>query len=240
MIKLGSLTVLTAALMLLCGCRTDSYYQHRAAERAREYLLDHAPELTAEQTGYVKYTFPEVLRAPVLSGYNTGVDQIIMMWRIPDADQLYLVLGTSSARMDNWYPLRLLRKNYVAADSSLIGAISNCRNYALTNFHGDLSAAELNVIRLNDPVIVDSSFPVDELRDDPGENPGHQLSVIWKLPETGRAAVFCGYSRGGTMAGWQVNLASLMPEAQLTGKIGAVRKQPGDFNTPLTPVTAKE
>ena len=42
--------MLAAALLgLTAGCRSDAYYQDRAVQRARAYLLEHATELSAEQ-----------------------------------------------------------------------------------------------------------------------------------------------------------------------------------------------
>ena len=61
--------MLAAALLgLTAGCRSDAYYQDRAVQRARAYLLEHATELSAEQLYFVKFNRPVLLVGPVLPG----------------------------------------------------------------------------------------------------------------------------------------------------------------------------
>lgn len=49
------------AARLTAGCRSDAYYQDRAVQRARAYLLEHATELSAEQLYFVKFNRPVLL-----------------------------------------------------------------------------------------------------------------------------------------------------------------------------------
>ena len=43
-LRSGALLFLIAGSILLSGCRSDVYYQNRAVERARKFLLANAPE----------------------------------------------------------------------------------------------------------------------------------------------------------------------------------------------------
>ena len=109
------------------GCRSDAYYQNRAVERAREYLLDRALELSAEEKYFVTFNDPVFLTAPIMgdkkfvkefSGSSPvltdQLNQICVAWKIPERDEWYLVYGASSGRMDYWYPERLIRKKFAS------------------------------------------------------------------------------------------------------------------------------
>ena len=102
------LCITAVCAMLLCGCRSDRTYQNRAAERARSFLLENAPELTPQQVSFVKYNDPFFMTGDGLSGKSTGIMQICVAWNIPDADTLYMVFGVSRERMDDWYPNRII------------------------------------------------------------------------------------------------------------------------------------
>ena len=223
-------------ILTLCACHTDSYYQHRAADRAREYLLARSPELSAEQVGYVKYTYPVILTSKVLSGHNTGIQQIIMMWEIPGSDKLYLVCGNSSARMDYWYPNRLMHKNYVLADSAFTGCVQSSRTYTITNFYRQLSNKELNFVRFTNPEVRESTIPPEELRDEiaPEEAEKAQLSLLWYLPGSDRVLIFTGLVEDpSSLAGWSRKLAALTTRSEIERYLGDVRKTPGDFTSGL-------
>ena len=62
--------VSAAAAVLLCGCRSDRYYQARAAERARAYLLENAPELDPQQCSFVRYNDNEFILVVVNRSEN--------------------------------------------------------------------------------------------------------------------------------------------------------------------------
>ena len=223
-------------ILSLCACRTDSFYQHRAADRAREYLLARSPELSAEQVGYVKYTYPVILTSKILSGHSTGVQQIIMMWEIPGQDQLYLVCGNSSARMDYWYPNRLIRKNYVLQDSAYTGCVQSSRTYTITNFYRDLSNKELNFVRFTNPEVRESTLPPESLRDEitPEEAEKAQLSLLWYFPGSDRVLIFTGLVKDpDSLAGWSRKLAALTTRSEIERYLGTVRKAPGDFTSGL-------
>ena len=77
--------------VLLAGCRSDQYYQDIAVRRARAYLLEQSPELTADQIYFVKFNNPFFLTANVL-GYggmplegpmSSRQQQICVTWAIP-------------------------------------------------------------------------------------------------------------------------------------------------------------
>ena len=58
--------VLILAAAVLCGCRSDAYYQNRAAERARKYLLEEAKGLSAEEKYYISFNDPVFLISPII------------------------------------------------------------------------------------------------------------------------------------------------------------------------------
>jgi hypothetical protein len=53
-------------LAIISGCHSDVASRHFAVERAREYLLKTATELTIEQISFVKYNEPALLVSDVL------------------------------------------------------------------------------------------------------------------------------------------------------------------------------
>lgn len=223
--------MLLTALFALCGCQSDRYYQARAAERAREYLLENAPELSPDQEAYVKYNDPVLLVGEGLKGRERGIMQICVTWDIPGAKNLYMVFGAGRSRMDDWYPNRLIRKNFVSPDKNIGSAISTCRGYAITNFYEVLSKADLNIVRLSDPEIAETGF--EPRPDSAGKVPDTtQISLQWKISGN-RYVVFCGYSPKADLAGWKLNFAAIMPDYEANFVRGKIIRQPNDFNTPI-------
>ena len=223
--------VLLAAVSVLCGCQSDRYYQARAAERAREFLLENSPELSPEQAAYVKYNDPVLLAGDGLKGRERGVKQICVTWDIPGTGNLYMVFGAGRTRMDDWYPNRLIRKNFVSPDKNIQAAISSCRSYAVTNFYEVLSKEDLNIVRLSNPEIAETGF---ELRpDSTGAVPENlQISLQWKISGH-RYVVFCGCSDKADLTGWKLNFAAIMPGYEANFVRGKLLKSPTDFNTPI-------
>ena len=166
--------VSAAAAVLLCGCRSDRYYQARAAERARAYLLENAPELDPQQCSFVRYNDPILLVGDGLAGRTTGVQQICVTWEIPGADRLYMVFGTSRERMDNWYPNRLVKRNFVKDSAEINSAVKLCRDSAITGLREILSKEDLNIIRFSNPEIAVTNF---ELRPEESINNPNDSSI---------------------------------------------------------------
>lgn len=253
-----SLIVFSAMLgvVLLSGCRSDQYYQDRAATRAREYLLKHSPELTLDQIYFVTYNAPVFLVAPIFD--NTGgsrtqlssdQQQICITWRIPGREYLYMVFGTSTQRMDDWRPNRLIRKRFVDLGVPLDAAMNAARDYALNYLLEEMSVAEYNLVRFTYPWVLETNFP---LTADPEGNlsPDEtaealakleqetQLSLVWKFAgDDGSCMVFCGTGRPD-LSGWKINFAGRFQKTALDEFTRRVLKTPDEANTPIE--TGKE
>ena len=249
--------------MLFCGCRSDRFHQNRSADEAREFLLKNAPELTPAQVAYVKYNDPFLLTGEGLAGKVTGIRQVCIAWDIPGTQKLYMVFGVARERMDNWYPNRLIRKNFVKPSADLNSAVQTCRTFAVTNFLETLSERDLNSIRFSDPDIVITDFVLrseDSINnpndtslnkfdaDDLFENEiKKELADRKSAEDTGlptqisllwkisnhRYAVFCGLAQNESLAGWKINFAGLKSDIDTNTAIKKFLKKPGSFNTPI-------
>jgi hypothetical protein len=96
------------AVLILCGCRSDEYYKDKAADSAREFLFDEFESMTPENKAYIKYTYPEILVAPILGNYS----QFCFAWNLPSPKITLLVYGTSKDNFRAWFPVRILVKEY--------------------------------------------------------------------------------------------------------------------------------
>ena len=131
----------TVIAMLFCGCRSDIYYQNRAIERARVFLLKEAKDLTWQQREFIRYSDPVLMHSHIIGSRGLGTTtslsseqrQICVTWQIPGKKELYMVFGVSGARMANWYPERLLRKYYVTRSAPLAAVSAEAFNYARNN-----------------------------------------------------------------------------------------------------------
>lgn len=242
--------MLAAALLgLTAGCRSDAYYQDRAVQRARAYLLEHATELSAEQLYFVKFNRPVLLVGPVLPGGSqpgegmSEVLQICVTWRIPGEDKGYLVFGTSSGSMEYWYPNRLVRKNFEKFGLPIVSAMQLARDYARNYLYEDLSVAEFNRVRFDFPSVIETNFPlvlnpsgtldpeeIEKARETLSSRP--QLSLVWELDEPGRCVVFCGTGKGD-LTGWTINFAGKMKTEELDAATVSILKTPENAQTPI-------
>ena len=237
--------------ILLCGCRSDRYNQNQAAEAARSFLLKNAPELTASQVAYVKYNDPFLLTGDSFGDKAMGIKQVCIAWDIPGTNQIYMVFGVARERMDNWYPNRVIRKNYVKNAPEIGAAIEKSRAFAVTSFLETLSRSDLNIIRFSNPeiAVTDFSARLKESSNNPNDTSLNkfdvenlksaaaqktvQISLFWKISE-GRCAIFCGPAANETLAGWDINFAGLMPEQQVKSAVRKTLKKPDSYNTPIT------
>ena len=174
-----------------------------------------------------------------------------------------MVFGVARERMDNWYPNRLIRKNFVKPSADLNSAVQTCRTFAVTNFLETLSERDLNSIRFSDPDIVITDFVLrseDSINnpndtslnkfdaDDLFENEiKKELADRKSAEDTGlptqisllwkisnhRYAVFCGLAQNESLAGWKINFAGLKSDIDTNTAIKKFLKKPGSFNTPI-------
>lgn len=232
------LTVICSAAFaawLLCGCHADIYYQNRAVERARKFLLEEATDLNWEQQEFVRYSDPVLLHSHVIGGLSVGSPsqlgseqrQICVTWQIPGKDGLYMVFGVSSGRMANWHPERLLRRKYVTKSAPLVGVSKAAFEYARNNLFHELSVEEMNRIRFSPPALLQTNFvvgvsaPAGATREEQAafeENHGKklQLTLCWKLDER-KSVFFCGFGMPD-LSQWQIARAGVITNQELQSR----------------------
>ncbi len=228
--KSGAATIFA---LLLAGCSTVEYYQDRAVNRAREFLAENAPELTASELYYAKYHKPILLVSDVVGDVAVGgtnverkamliteQKQICVTWKFPDRKEYYMVYGVSSRTMEWWYPSRLIRKNFVKQESSAFrSAVESARRYAQDNLWEIMTPKVLNQIRFRDPWVLKTSFDLnfnpdgklspEELEKARKKAAGKtQISLVWK-PEAGDWVVFSGVG-DEKMVGWSILMAGFL------------------------------
>ena len=253
----------SALAMLSGGCRSDAYYQDRAVERARKYLLEEAPGLSAEEKYFITFNDPVFLTSPIIGsrGYvkdrsvnapvlTDQLNQICVSWKLPGRDDWYMVYGASNERMDFWYPDRVIRKKFSTPNvSDLEKATDTARNYARNNLFGLMNTAEQNLMRFHFPAVYETKFALNF--DPAGQGDEEkiaaerkaaaaktQYSLVWEMPDGGDPAVFCG-TGGPEMAGWKLNFAGRTTAEEL--RINTVRriKTPEEFYVPFPKPYAK-
>lgn len=239
--------------VLFGGCRSDVYYQNRAVERAREFLLKEAGELTAEEKYFVTFNDPVFLTSPIIgdTGFlrdtsvnapvlNDQLIQICISWKLPSREEWYLVYGASNGRMDFWYPDRLIRKKFALSKvSDLEKATELSRTYARDNLFDLMSVAEQNFIRFHFPAVLETDFEANfnptgkaKPRDiaDAREMAAKstQYTLVWELPDKKEVAVFCGFG-GAEMSRWDINFAGRLSTDELNRHTVRVIKTPEQF-----------
>lgn len=230
--------VYSAALvlpLLWSGCRSDVYYQNRAAERARKFLLKEATDLNWEQQEFVRYSDPVFMHSHVIGGHSVGNPsqlgseqrQICVTWQIPGKEGLYMVFGVSGSRMANWYPERLLRRNYAKKSAPLVGIAPLAYDYAKNNLFHELSVEDMNRVRFSAPALVQTNFNISVAPPEGSsaeekaaflENHGKklQLALVWKLDEK-KSVYFCGFGMPD-LSQWQIMRAGIIGNTELRSR----------------------
>ncbi len=174
------------ALLLagLVGCKSDIYYHDAAVTEAREYLLEHSPELTLEEREYVTFNAPVFLYGEdIKGGMGTAVStkrgQICITWLIPGREDCYMVVGFSGRRMLDWSPNRLLKKNFKANQAVSLPIYQSARGYVYKNLYNNLDVSAATEVRFSTPKIYYSNLPMNV-----GPEEGFmQVSLVWDWPE---------------------------------------------------------
>jgi len=248
---LSGLPLLAAFLFLAAGCRSDAYYQDRAVQRARAYLLENGKNLTIDQLYFVKFNRPVLLTGEILpvgsqpGEKQTDIHQICVTWRIPGRDVDYLVFGASSGSMEYWYPNRLIEKKFEKFGLPIQAAMTLARAYAQNYLYDRLNAAEFNRVRFDFPFVIETSFPlvadpsgtldpeeVETARKKLAALP--QLSLVWPLDDPGECIVFCGNGKSD-LTGWTINFAGKMKKDELDAATVKILKTPDNAQTPIEP-----
>lgn len=245
----GAIMIKKSVLMLFfvlffAGCRSDIYYQNRAAERARKYLLENCENLSVDEMYFVRYNAPVLLHAPLLGKYvpgrkeklNSYNEQICVTWIIPGRDELFMVFGVSRPRMDDWFPNRMLIRNYKSHVPAMVACSAVARKYLQNNFFNEMSDDEIYQVRFSFPYLMRTGFDLNfnpdgklnemeiaGVRSEAGEK--IQYSLVWKLPKRNLAVV--GLADKG-MKNWSIKMADFVGEKELQEKVIATVLTPDE------------
>lgn len=235
-------------LAVFCGCRSDVYYQNRAVEDARKFLLAEAKELNLDQQEYIRYNDPVILHSNILGEMVHGkpdqlsneLRQICVTWQLPGKNGVYMVYGVSTGKMMDWKPERVLRRTFVKPVTPLKSAAVQAVQYAINNLSKDLSVRELNIIRFTAPSLCETNFDVAvKLPEDPEkyadfvENHGKklQLTLVWKVSALS-AVYFCGFAMPN-MGQWNIERAGIIPYQDIESRTLRTVLSPEQFNSKL-------
>lgn len=195
--------VLLAAV--LAGCRSREWYEERAVARAREFLLENAPELTTEQRAFVRYNLPVLLVEGIFGGFGPSVSdasQICPTWIIPGRKEAYMVFGVSDIRMESWYPNRLIRKEFKNEDKFFAAAVAAGRNFVQNGLYYDISAHEFNCTRFQMPQVRRTDFAVSLNPDGTADEAAlklrkklTQFSLVWTPVDQTNSVVVIGLAK---------------------------------------------
>ena len=240
---------------LFCGCRSDIYYQNRAIEQAREFLLKEAKELDWRQREFVRYADPVILHGHILGTVHYGAPdqlgselrQICVTWQMPEQKGVYMVYGVSGGRMQYWVPERLIRKEFVKVPTPLADSAAAAVKYAISNLSEELTAEELNFVRFTAPSLLMTNFEVTlKLPEDPAEKAAFaeaagrkmQLTLAWKLGSS-KAVFFCGNGLPD-MTQWAVERAGTIDQSELESRTLRIVLTPEQFYEKLPQLEARK
>ena len=179
-----SVLALTA---ILCGCRTPEYYQDQAVQAARNFLLKKSPQLSYEESSYIRYNKPVILHNNIIGGTDSlansritsDMNQIQIVWHIPGQDVFYSVWGASSSTMRDFTPERIFIRKFHPEDTKYKEALKHARAYIIGNLFSTLSVEDYNDLRFREPEVNFSKFEVEkELM--PAKNQ-LQVTFVWNL-----------------------------------------------------------
>ncbi len=214
--------------LAMAGCRSDGYYQDRAVTRAREYLLAETPDMPLYEQEYIKFNRPFMLVSQLTEGYRTGTAQICICWMVPENPDIYMVYGASGARMIQWEPLRIIRKNFNQPGQFYRNAVQAAGNDVIQNFFGVLSVESVNHIRFTLPGVWKCKFPLDT-------NPDFKLApedlaqaeklpryvLAWQIQESegARYVVRGGTAADDTLKGFKPYFSGIFSEADFRANL---------------------
>ena len=180
--------LLFAALAaLIAGCRTPEYYQDQAVQQARAYLLKNSPQLTFEESSYIRFNKPSIVHSNIIgstgsldsSRITSDINQIQIIWNIPGNENFYAVWGVCSSTMRDFSPERIFVRKFHPQDTHRINAVKKARTYIIGNLFSMLSVEDYNELRFREPEIYYSKF---ELEKDLMPNNGNvQIAMVWNL-----------------------------------------------------------
>lgn len=166
-------------LPVLSACKTD--YTPNAVERAREFALENAKQLNAEQRNYIRYNDPSVAENVIFKDEGFDLEEYghlsrnsvykkasserydkmhsCMIWTLPGTADSVVVAGEGERSMRFWNPIKVIIKKYTGPDALYQEARKNAIAY-VTNNMLYLSDDERNRVRFSDPEVYKSSFDI--------------------------------------------------------------------------------
>jgi len=150
--------------ILMVSCQSDAYYKASSVDAAREYLLANSKELSQMQREYIKYNKPVLLHENIFGEKSNaaGPFQICITWVVPGEADVFLVYGTGNFHMRNWYPIKIIKKQFIDKDRAKINAMKIAVAYIMNNMLF-LSNETRNHIRFSTPKFAMTNFPLDRL-----------------------------------------------------------------------------
>lgn len=222
--------------LLLAGCRTPEYYQDQAVQKAREYLLKKSPQLSFEDSSYIRFNKPSIVHTNILGGTDSleasritsDVNQIQIVWNIPGNDNFFAVWGVCSSTMRDFTPERIFVRKFNPQDTMRLNAVKRARAYIIGNLFSQLSVEDYNYLRFRDPEIFYSKF---ELEKDIMPSKGDvQTAMVWTLKSKPEAQLV-------VIGNCRKNLANFKP---VSGSELAAADVKANLLEPYKRLTAKE
>ena len=219
---------LMAALTLavLCGCRSNEYYQDQAVQKARSYLLEELEDMPFMDQEYIKFNRPFLLVEQITSGYRTGMAQVCICWMAPGNPEVYMVYGVSGIRMIDWSPQRILRRNFNVSGKEYLSAAGTAADEMLKSMYPLLSTESINHIRFTMPGVWKCSFALNSNPDSKLEGDALKKAeampryvLAWEVTEKGQKYYVCygGTAKNDQLEGFVKYFSGLYsaPEFQL-------------------------
>ena len=179
--------LIVLSVLFVCGCRTPEYYQDQAVQKARTYLLKNSPQLSFEESSYIRFNKPVILHSNIVGGVDSltstriksNINQVQIAWNIPGNTTFFTVWGVCSSTMRDFTPERIFVREFNPQDLERRIAINKSRSGVAKHLFSLLSVEDYNDLRFRDPEIYNSKFQLDEEimpKDD-----FLQFAVVWTL-----------------------------------------------------------
>lgn len=225
-----------ALTAILCGCRTPEYYQDQAVQSAREFLLKKSPQLSYEESAYIRFNKPVILHNNIIGGTSSleastivsDMNQIQIVWNIPGQDVFYSVWGACSSTMRDFTPERLFVREFRPEDTNRKEALKRARAYIIGNLFSTLSVEDYNDLRFSPPEIYFSRFELEKSLMPVGDEV--QFAFVWILKSNPENCV-------AVIGNAQKNLSAFKP---LSGSILPLAEARKSLNEQYKFITPKE
>lgn len=127
--------------IFITGCSTE-YFKDRAADKARDYILENYPKMSPQNANYIKYTYPKFLSSCISSTLSASdpseyywgggnnyfsqpkfskskdFSQVAIAWDLLVPNATIMVVGTCYDNYWSWEPLKLIIRERGNVDTS--------------------------------------------------------------------------------------------------------------------------